>query len=236
MSLHLYAIVSRFSNRIQASLPSRHEITTFALTLLDSAHNPKDIYPINSEDLYVLIGENLNEGDYNTLKENPNWAQTILEAQKKRTAEGEPAHPEWGRVWFFPAKELNPHKRDWKTIPLGDYCYVGRERRPEEPETKEDGRPIHYITCCPYWTSKNFNGVDVPWCSFLETGGLYGAVEGDHTPERHESDHQKLLAHFGSEEAIDKALPLFLLFDQVKECGVNIGDEDFGCVNYQIGR
>jgi hypothetical protein len=114
----------------------------------------------------------------------------------------------------IPAREFNTEAKDPSVIPVGSYCYDGtRPRREGEPEFTADGRPIRYLNCCPHMGSREFNGVTVTWCNFLNKGDI-----GNHCSDE---DHAKLVEHFGSEEATEKALPLFLLWDSCKECGIN---------------
>jgi hypothetical protein len=81
-----------------------------------------------------------------------------------------------------------------KLIPNGIYCYNGN-------------------VYCPYSTSKNFNDVRVPWCDYLDKGG----VDNGHTEE----EWNKLIEYFGTENNIFDFLPLDLLWDSCKECGIN---------------
>jgi len=101
-----------------------------------------------------------------------------------------------------------------KLIPEGDYCYQWEET--PSPENGFRGK----IKTCPHYTTKTFNGVSVPWCLFLNCGGLNNGNDDE--------DIKALVEHFGSEEKMHEELPLFLLWDQVKECGENIGeDQDY---------
>jgi hypothetical protein len=101
---------------------------------------------------------------------------------------------------------------DTSVIPKGDYCYQWEE----VPSSENNFRGK--IKRCPYYTHKTLNGVSVPWCVFLNCGGIDNAHD--------DSQIQSLVEHFGTEEKMDEALPLFLLWDEVKECGINEG-EDF---------
>lgn len=103
-------------------------------------------------------------------------------------------------------KPTNPERKDPAVIPEGVYCY------------DQNGG-------CPYYKPKSFGGVEVPFCSYLGLGGTEGSLKQGQTEADAEADHQKLLAHFGSEEAMDEALPLMLLFDSCKECGINDREE-----------
>jgi hypothetical protein len=115
---------------------------------------------------------------------------------------------------IFPAREFNTEALDPSVIPVGPYCYGGnRPRRENEPEFTEDGRTIRYLKYCPYMGMKTLNGVQVTWCNFLGKGDI-----GNNCSDE---DHARLVEHFGSQEALDKGLPLFLLWDSCKECGIN---------------
>jgi hypothetical protein len=94
-------------------------------------------------------------------------------------------------------------KKDESLIPEGPYCY-----------TPQKGRAAR----CPYHTTKEINGVHVPYCSFLEMGGLDNDME--------DSEFNKLVEHYGGDDEVFEALPLDLLWDQVKECGENDDIED----------
>jgi hypothetical protein len=97
-------------------------------------------------------------------------------------------------------------------IPHGYYCYQWVETPSKENEFKGG------IKACPHYTTNTFNGVSVPWCLFLNCGGL--------SNQNDDSDIEALVEHFGSEEKMNQELPLTLLWDQVKECGENLPDQD----------
>lgn len=91
--------------------------------------------------------------------------------------------------------------------PPGPYCYVADYSREDDLEI---GYPVVY---CPHSSSKEFNGVSVPWCDLLNAGG----TDNGHTDE----EWEKLVEHFGSEENVFDFLPHDLLWDSCKECGIN---------------
>ena len=95
--------------------------------------------------------------------------------------------------------------KDTSIIPKGPYCYSRAEG------VNKYGIPN--AKYCPYMTSKDYNGVTCPYCSYLEKGGLDNIVT--------DGDFAKLIEHFGSEEKVFDGLPLTLLFDSCKECGEN---------------
>ena len=148
--------------------------------------------------------------------------------------------PEAGKVIQFEdesslrvdsAQDLNPLRNDPSVIPTGDYCYSGtRERLPDEPTHTAEGLPIRYLKFCPYMSHRTFNGVDITWCNFLDKGSIDGSSRDSKDPERsaalYEEEERKLIEHFGSEEALEEAAPLFLLWDSCKECGINDSDEE----------
>jgi hypothetical protein len=99
--------------------------------------------------------------------------------------------------------------KDTSKIPYGEYCYsiIGGPDEQGRLKTKP----------CPYLTNKVFNGVEVPWCNFLECGGLNNSHD--------DSEVSKLVDYFGGESKMNEELPLMLLWDQVKECGMNHSEE-----------
>lgn len=104
--------------------------------------------------------------------------------------------------------------KDTSVIPKGDYCYKFDGRKGIDEET---GLRMG-VKLCPYYSSRIFNGVEVDWCDFLNCGDIGNDLE--------EGDYQKLIEYFGSEEKLHEYLPLFLLWDQVKECGENYYDQE----------
>jgi len=102
---------------------------------------------------------------------------------------------------------------DKSKIPKGHYCY---EADPfGDPDLNDGEMPIK---SCPFSTYKTINGVNVPWCSFLDQGGVDNNIS--------DRDYKKLVDYYGSEDKMDKKLPLYLLWDSVKECGENIDYEE----------
>lgn len=112
-------------------------------------------------------------------------------------------------------KVQSTQEKDTSLIPIGHYCY----RR----DIFYDGSKLKpgqiAIVTCPYSTYKNINGIDVPYCAYLERLGWDNKFT--------EMDMKKLVQHFGSEDAVFDKLNLDLLWDSCKECGENY-DEDFG--------
>ena len=109
--------------------------------------------------------------------------------------------------------------KDTSVIPRGPYCYTWIEY------PSEKNNFIGRTKVCPYYETKDINGVHVPWCNYLELGGTPG--DGTWTGwEDYEKANDTLNKHFGSQAETDKNLPLFLLFDSCKECGVNNPHED----------
>lgn len=110
--------------------------------------------------------------------------------------------------------ELAMQNKDISVIPKGDYCYTWTET----PSHKNNFRGK--VKHCPYYEVKNIEGVELPWCSYLELGGTPG--NGDWTGwEDYEKAEKILIKHFGSESEMNDKLSLFLLFDSCKECGIN---------------
>ena len=105
--------------------------------------------------------------------------------------------------------ERNRQKQMENLIPPGPYCYV-IDIRKQDARIPGDGVPI---VCCPHKKTREFNGTSIPWCVYLEQGGL----RNDHTEE----EFEKLVHHFGTDDAVFDFLPLDLLWDGCKECGEN---------------
>lgn len=116
------------------------------------------------------------------------------------------------KILVYPAHEFNRLGLDPTVIPAGNYCYTRKTPVEGEPTHDSDGIPIFKLTYCPYMSTKEFNGVTVTWCNYLDKGDM-----GNHLTDE---EHQKLLEHFGTTEAMEKELPLFLLWDSCKECGI----------------
>lgn len=109
--------------------------------------------------------------------------------------------------------------KDKSLIPPGPYCYTWIE----VPSKNNNFRVK--VKMCPYWKPKTIEGIQVPWCDYLELGGTPGCGKWEGWENYKKAD--KILAkHFGGEEKRDKKLCLSLLFDQCKECGEN-DSEDF---------
>jgi hypothetical protein len=85
-------------------------------------------------------------------------------------------------------------------IPKGIYCYT----------RGQDGKRQY----CEHFQSKEIGGVTVPFCTHLNQAGMTNSSDDDILFEYFEKDIDKMM----------EALPLDLLFDAVKECGV---DNDF---------
>lgn len=89
--------------------------------------------------------------------------------------------------------------KDTSVIPQGHYCYNQRGT-------------------CPYFDFIRDEGIRLPFCTFLEKGGI-----SNHTTDE---QFQVLEQKYGGEERVWEKYPLDLLWDQCKECGENIEDND----------
>ncbi len=110
--------------------------------------------------------------------------------------------------------------KDTSIIPKGDYCYTWKE---VPSESNNYRGKVNY---CPYYDVKNVNGVEFPWCNYLELGGTPGDGKWKGWEDHIKAD-EVLTEHFGSKEQMEDKLPLFLLFDSCKECGVNTEYEKY---------
>lgn len=108
--------------------------------------------------------------------------------------------------------------KDTSVIPHGCYCYTWKE----VPSESNNYRGT--VNRCPYYDVKNVNGVEFPWCNYLELGGTPGDGNWAGWKDDIKAD-EVLTKHFGSKEKMEEKLSLFLLFDGCKECGENVEDE-----------
>ena len=110
--------------------------------------------------------------------------------------------------------------KDTSVIPKGDYCYTWIE----VPSVENNF--VGKTKVCPYAEVKDINGVHVPWCNYLELGGFPGNGKWAGWEDSGKAD-EVLIEYFGSKEKMEEKLPLFLLFDSCKECGVNTEYEKY---------
>lgn len=109
--------------------------------------------------------------------------------------------------------------KDTSVIPKGIYCYTWKEYPNEQ--NNWSGK----VNYCPYYDVKDINGVEIPWCNYLELGGTPGSGKWKGWDD-YGTAEKVLIEHFGGKEQMDEKLPLFSLFDQCKECGINDEHED----------
>lgn len=62
--------------------------------------------------------------------------------------------------------------KDTSVIPRGPYCYTWIEY------PSEKNNFIGRTKVCPYYETKDINGVHVPWCNYLELGGTQATESG----------------------------------------------------------
>jgi hypothetical protein len=70
------------------------------------------------------------------------------------------------------------------------------------------------LVSCPFWQRSNHG---VVYCRLLQKGSVI---------DDSEAEYKKALAHFGTEDAVEAARELWLVWDQVKACDVNVDVED----------
>lgn len=100
---------------------------------------------------------------------------------------------------------------DKSQIPPSIYCYTWIKFPSEENNWRGKTK------FCPFYSFKEINGVKIPWCSYLNLGGMDN--------NWNEEDWNKVRSHYKTEEEMDKELPLFLLWDACKECDENLEEE-----------
>lgn len=108
--------------------------------------------------------------------------------------------------------------KDTSIIPKGDYCYTWIEVPSESNNYRGKAKQ------CPYYEVREVNGVEFPWCNYLELGGIPSAHRWKGWDDFVNSV-QVLVNHFGSYDQMEEKMSLGLLFDSCKECGVNNDEE-----------
>lgn len=105
-------------------------------------------------------------------------------------------------------------KKDTSIIPEGPYCYTTRETPCEENGW------VHKVNSCPYYKLIKDEGVDIIHCEFIDIKDIPGWVKDE--------QFNILVEKYGSSDAVFELYGGGLLWDQVKECGVNEnwGDEE----------
>jgi len=94
-------------------------------------------------------------------------------------------------------------RKDKSKIPHGFYCY------------DENG-------VCPYW--RRMEGREEQedgWCDYLEMGDIEISEDTDRIWHTGCADNEKQVAH----KDIPRHIRMGLLWDQCKECGININEE-----------
>lgn len=100
--------------------------------------------------------------------------------------------------------------KDTSKIPEGHYCYVPDM---EKNANRDENSGIYYTKNCPYYSSIEDEGVIIPYCKFIEEGGLENEIT--------EKEFDRLHKKYGTSKNVWDKYPLDLLWDQVKECGEN---------------
>lgn len=91
-------------------------------------------------------------------------------------------------------------------------------RRPPGPAEGQERHPLFFTPKYrPCLRTRKTNRALMPRCSFLKLGGI-----SNHTTR---TEYRLLLQHVGSEKGLNAKLPLFLLRDACKECGLESGTE-----------
>lgn len=108
-------------------------------------------------------------------------------------------------------------EKDESLIPPGPYCYVPDI---EKNANRKAGGP-YYTKTCPYWGYIKDEGVDICHCSFLNESSIPNGTSDE--------DYEKLKKKYGGIDEVWNSLTGDLLWDQVKECGINDNwEEDEG--------
>jgi|SaaInlV_120m_DNA_4_1040238.scaffolds.fasta_scaffold11862_4 hypothetical protein len=101
---------------------------------------------------------------------------------------------------------------DESVVPKGVYCYT-----PKEFPCEENGW-VYKINACPYWKVVQDEGIDVVHCELCASGGLMNDMT--------DAEFKILVEKYGNEDVVFDTYPSSLLWDMVKDCGVNYPDEE----------
>lgn len=107
--------------------------------------------------------------------------------------------------------------KDESLIPPGQYCYVPDI---EKNKNKDKGDHAYYTKTCPYWGYIKDEGVDICHCSFLNESSIPNGTSSE--------DYEKLKKKYGGIDEVWNNFTGDLLWDKVKECGINNKYEDEG--------
>lgn len=100
----------------------------------------------------------------------------------------------------------------WFRVPRGMYCYVVYEEI-----HNFSGTYPHKYKVCPYWRKiKNRSHQEDGWCDYLGKGDI----------EIKSEDDWKIVYSKKSEEIGSSVEGVSLLWDQCKECGIKMEEED----------
>lgn len=106
--------------------------------------------------------------------------------------------------------------RDTSLIPVGPYCYTNLRQDPDDPD-------VIHTDLCPYWHK-------------TESGLVICLFTGDVEIDNDEVSYREAMRRFKTEEVAEKIIgKTSLLWDQVKECGINFDDDDEGHTCHNCG-
>jgi len=100
--------------------------------------------------------------------------------------------------------------KDTSIIPPGPYCYVPDI---EKNKNKDKDDHAYYTKTCPYWGYIKDEGVDICHCSFLNESSIPNGTSSE--------DYAKLKKKYGEGKDLWDKFTGDLIWDQVKECGIN---------------
>jgi len=104
-------------------------------------------------------------------------------------------------------------------IPKGDYCYTSMGII-----KNEDGRPYRKIKPCPFWDkNEEKHYQECGYCHLLGIGDWENNDVKEYVND--ETGEKKTANEIG--------LPMSLLWDKCKECGLNYDDYEEDCDDYE---
>ncbi|HMV55320.1 MAG TPA: hypothetical protein PLV48_14770 [Rhodocyclaceae bacterium] len=115
--------------------------------------------------------------------------------------------------------------KDESLIPVGEFCYRVVDLAEGEVlvfDPERFGKDLREADCtkstkrilCPYWQATDYGTVR---CNFLDVDACDGIED---------ETRARIVAHFGSEDAVDRIVRDWALPDEIKVCGINVDDDD----------
>ena len=178
------------------------EGSTYMLILADQIEELKTLCHNCNKKAILNIRYSIKEGSYGHAK------KILFEGEQVQIG-GNECYMPLCRKCYKELLDINEKMevKDTSIIPEGMYCYTGIKME----------KGVYYTKLCPYWDAiKDVDEQECGYCHYLEEGDSYL------------NDTMILCDEKTGEKSTPNeiGIPGGLLWDQVKECGINYGDDD----------